>query len=50
VGWGDRTIDEMGHAWLNITYFGDDEFKAEVAQRHARTPAATTAASSLLQR
>ena len=29
VGWGDRTIDEMGHAWLNITYFGDEEFKAE---------------------
>jgi hypothetical protein len=33
VGWGDRTVDEMGHAWLNITYYGDDEFKAEVAKR-----------------
>ena len=33
VGWGDRTIDEMGHAWLNITYFNDQEFKAEVARR-----------------
>jgi hypothetical protein len=33
VGWGDRTIDEMGHAWINITYFGDAEFKAEVAKR-----------------
>ena len=21
VGWGDRTVDEMGHAWLNITYY-----------------------------
>ena len=28
VGWGDRTVDEMGHAWLNITYYNDDEFKA----------------------
>ena len=33
VGWGDRTIDEMGHAWLNITYFTDEEFKTEVARR-----------------
>ena len=41
VGWGDRTIDEMGHAWLNITYFKDEDFKAEVAKRSA--PAATTA-------
>jgi hypothetical protein len=43
VGWGDRTIDEMGHAWLNITYFNDEEFKAEVARRGTK-PAATTAA------
>jgi hypothetical protein len=33
VGWGDRTVDEMGHAWLNITYYNDDEFKAELAKR-----------------
>jgi len=33
VGWGDRTVDEMGHAWINITYYNDDEFKAEVAKR-----------------
>ena len=24
VGWGDRTVDEMAHAWVNITYMGDD--------------------------
>jgi hypothetical protein len=42
VGWGDRTVDEMGHAWINITYFKDDEFAAEVAKRKAA--AATTAA------
>ena len=35
VGWGDRTVDEMGHAWLNITYYSDDEFKAESAKRSA---------------
>jgi hypothetical protein len=37
VGWGDRTVDEMGHAWLNITYYNDDEFKAETAARAAKT-------------
>jgi hypothetical protein len=23
----------MGHAWLNITYYSDEEFKAETAKR-----------------
>jgi mono/diheme cytochrome c family protein len=41
VGWGDRTVDEMGHAWLNITYYKDDEFKAELAKR-ASAPTSTT--------
>jgi hypothetical protein len=35
VGWGDRTVDEMGHAWLNITYYNDEEFKAETSKRAA---------------
>jgi hypothetical protein len=33
VGWGDRTVDEMGHAWINITYFNDEDFKQELATR-----------------
>ena len=37
VGYGDRTVDEMGHAWLNITYMNDEDFKAEVAKRAALT-------------
>jgi len=37
VGYGDRTVDEMGHAWLNITYYNDEDFKAEVAKRAALT-------------
>jgi hypothetical protein len=43
VGYGDRTVDEMGHAWLNITYFSDDEFKAETAKRAAATATSTAA-------
>ena len=44
VGWGDRTVDEMGHAWINITYYNDDEFKAELAKRPSATTTATGAA------
>jgi hypothetical protein len=38
VGFGDRTVDEMGHAWINITYMSDDDFKAEVAARQKLRP------------
>jgi len=41
VGWGDRTVDEMAHAWINIVYMKDDDFKAEQEKR--RTATATTA-------
>jgi len=27
VGFGDRTIDEMAHAWVNVTYISDDDYK-----------------------
>ncbi len=33
VGWGDRTVDEMAHAWVNITYMGEEDFKVEVEKR-----------------
>jgi hypothetical protein len=35
VGWGDRTVDEMAHAWVNITYMSDDDYKAEIEKRKA---------------
>ena len=37
VGYGDRTVDEMGHAWVNVTYLDDDDFAAAVAEREALT-------------
>jgi hypothetical protein len=37
VGWGDRTVDEMAHAWVNITYMDDEDFKVEVEKRKQRT-------------
>jgi hypothetical protein len=36
VGWGERTVDEMAHAWVNITYMSDDDYKSEIAARKAQ--------------
>jgi hypothetical protein len=33
VGYGDRTVDEMAHAWVNVTYMGDADYQAELATR-----------------
>ncbi|HCE03529.1 MAG TPA: hypothetical protein DEQ98_09835, partial [Acidobacteria bacterium] len=41
VGWGDRTVDEMAHAWVNVTYLDDEDFEAAKAEREA-TLAETT--------
>jgi len=35
VGYGDRTVDEMAHAWVNVTYMSDEDYEAEVAARRA---------------
>ncbi len=42
VGWGDRTVDEMAHAWVNITYMDDEDFKVEVDKRKAATATTTS--------
>jgi hypothetical protein len=39
VGWGDRTVDEMAHAWVNVTYISDEDYK-EWAAKHKPRPAA----------
>ncbi|MDO8680641.1 MAG: cytochrome c [Acidobacteriota bacterium] len=33
VGYGDRTVDEMAHAWVNVTYMSDADYRAELAVR-----------------
>ena len=37
VGYGDRTVDEMAHAWMNVVYLTDDEYKTLQAERKAKT-------------
>ena len=41
VGYGDRTVDEMAHAWMNVVYFNDDEYKVLQAERKAKTAKTT---------
>lgn len=38
VGWGDRTVDEMAHCWVDVTYLEQAEFDKLVA---ARKPASS---------
>jgi hypothetical protein len=42
VGWGDRTVDEMAHAWVNITYMEDEDYQAEVEKKKASEGQPTT--------
>ena len=39
VGYGDRTVDEMAHAWVNVTYMADVDYTAELAARRERVAA-----------
>jgi hypothetical protein len=41
VGWGDRTVDEMAHAWVNVTYLSDDEYQQWLKEH--KKPGATVA-------
>jgi hypothetical protein len=38
VGYGDRTVDEMAHAWMNVVYLTDAEYEAWVAEHRAKKP------------
>ena len=37
VGYGDRTVDEMGFAWVDVTYLTQEEYESEVAKREGKT-------------
>jgi hypothetical protein len=37
VGWGDRTVDEMAHAWVNVTYISEEDYQAYLA-KHRSAP------------
>lgn len=37
VGFGDRTVDEMAHAWMNVVYLTDEEYQ-DYLTRHGGAP------------
>jgi len=36
ITWGERTVDEMGFAWVSYYYLSDDEYKQMVEERKAK--------------
>jgi hypothetical protein len=42
VGYGDRTVDEMAHAWVNVNYLSDEEYQ-EYLSKQRENPAARAA-------
>jgi len=43
ITWGERTIDEMGSAWLSYYYMSDEDFKKETEARKAKQRTLTSA-------
>jgi hypothetical protein len=41
VGWGSRTIDEMGHGWTDIAFLTDAQYEEELAKRKAQKKTTT---------
>jgi len=36
VGYGDRTVDEMAHAWMNVVYLNDAEYQQMLTDRKTK--------------
>ena len=41
VGFGDRTVDEMAHAWVNVTYLSEADYNQWASQHRSARPAFT---------
>jgi hypothetical protein len=38
VGFGDRTVDEMAHAWVNVTYLSEEDYQKWLARQAPSRP------------
>jgi mono/diheme cytochrome c family protein len=45
VGWGDRTVDEMAHAWVNVTYISEEDYQEWLTKHNPRTGTTTASAN-----
>jgi hypothetical protein len=43
IGWGNRTMDEMGHGWTDIAFLTDAQYQEELAKRRASRSTTTDA-------
>jgi len=50
ISWGDRTVDEMAHAWVDVTYLSEEEYEAEVARREQMADEAGTSEDGARER
>jgi hypothetical protein len=41
VGWGERTVDEMSHAWVNVTFITDEDYQSYVAKTKSKQVASS---------
>jgi hypothetical protein len=46
VTYGDRTVDEMAHGWVNVTYISDDDYKQWAAEHKAKRETANAAVTT----
>ncbi len=37
IGWGGRTMDEMGHGWTDIAFMSEEQYQERMEQRSLRT-------------
>lgn len=42
IGWGSRTMDEMGHGWTDVAFLTDAQYQEELAKRKAQRKTTTT--------
>jgi hypothetical protein len=42
IGWGSRTMDEMGHGWTDIAFLTDEQYQEELARRKAQKKVTTS--------
>jgi len=43
IGWGSRTMDEMGHGWTDVAFLSDAQYQEELAKRKAQRRTTTDA-------
>jgi hypothetical protein len=46
IGWGSRTMDEMGHGWTDIAFLTDEQYREELAKRQGQKKTQTTTAAA----